>query len=373
MRSRVALVLLVVLTTGCSDSSTSFRPEPRPSSLAPVDASPPAARAPAPPSRRAISARPLTIAVGGPPGQLRLYRLLGGARTAARERDLEAPLPTAVVADVSVSSGIAPVTCATWVLDPAAAEKGDYASRMLCYPAGSSRGVVMDAAGVNAVNLSVRPDGKAVAWSNYAPEANGTVSTAVFAGQQLAEVRRYLADPSKPAGASTDKSFTGAGVGAVAWSGTAALTLSIGMQSDDGSRLVRMPLTADSARRGWLALPPVQVPPADRAKGYLTYDRVTSANRLRAFAVERAHGLGEEPQPPDRAVLVDLATGRVLEVVATAGKGRYLASVTGSTTILYATSAAEQDLKVYVRYPGERAGSPVAGLPTGTRVVFAAP
>ena len=374
MRNRVALVLLAVVAAGCSDSSTAFRTEPPPASVAPAAASPVPPKRAAPPPRRIPSGKPLTIAVGGPPGQLRLYRLLGGARTAARERDLEAPLPTAVVADVSVSSGIAPITCATWVLNPERREKGDdYDSRLLCYPAGSSSGIVMAAAGANAVNVSVRADGKALAWSNHAPEANGTVSTATFAGEQLADVRRYLADPKKPAGSGTDQSFTGAGVDAISWSGTAALTISIGVQSDDGSRLVRMPLTPDSAKRGWLAMSAVQVPQADRQKGYFTYDSVTSANRLTAYAVERAQGLGEGPQPPDRAVQVDLATGRILDVIATAAEGRYMASVTGSTTVLYATGAEKQDLTVYVRYPGERAGSPVAGLPPGVRVVYAAP
>jgi hypothetical protein len=64
-------------------------------------------------------------------------------------------------------------------------------------------------------------------------------------------------------------------------------------------------------------------------------------------------------------VRVDLATGNVLEVIATPDVGRELISVSGGRSGVIYVTARENDQRVYLRLPGEKRGTRITGLPTG--------
>lgn len=78
------------------------------------------------------------------------------------------------------------------------------------------------------------------------------------------------------------------------------------------------------------------------------------------------------PWPEPKAVRLDLHTGEVLEIVAVAAKGRSLGDLSGGTHgIVYQTDEGGQNKWVYVRWPGEKHGTRVSGLPTGFSEVVA--
>ncbi len=79
---------------------------------------------------------------------------------------------------------------------------------------------------------------------------------------------------------------------------------------------------------------------------------------------------GDLPRP--EAVRVDLRTGTVLEVIAFAASGRDLTQVTGgSHGLLYVTVGGSEGSRVYIRWPGEKRGAQVTGLPADLDVLVA--
>jgi hypothetical protein len=342
-------LLLLVLATACSSGSSPAAPaasKPAPTSAAPSPVSPPVP--------------PRTVAVVRPAGPVELYALLGAAAT--RSARLQPPKPTATALQVTGSAGPDRVVCVLWQLReteyPAAPDR-----RLVCYPAAGAP-VTVSAAGSDAKTIAVRPDGRALAWSDSHPEGNETITTATYTAGRTTDLHKYLARPAQPAGSSA-KSFTGSSADDLAWNGPAELVITVGIQSDDGSGPVRFPL--GDPKKGWLDGAKVSTSREDAARGYFTYDRIVAVDDSTALAVERPQGLGDGPQPPERAVRIALSTGRVLDVVATAAAGRYLSNVSGDRAVaLYRTAANEEgspDPKVYVRTAADPRGTPVTGLP----------
>jgi hypothetical protein len=69
--------------------------------------------------------------------------------------------------------------------------------------------------------------------------------------------------------------------------------------------------------------------------------------------------------PRTKVVRLDLRTGRVLEVVGVAADVRVLGDVSGGRRgIVYETEGNAGDKRVYVRWPGEKHGTRVSGLPS---------
>lgn len=72
-----------------------------------------------------------------------------------------------------------------------------------------------------------------------------------------------------------------------------------------------------------------------------------------------------------------MASGRVLQILATAAKGRDLVSVSGSeAAVVYVTGVFDgdngwTDTKAYLRLPGESRGTLITGLPADFQTVVA--
>jgi hypothetical protein len=297
-------------------------------------------------------------------GSLELYGLTG--HTAVRVQALASPGAAARVLSVSLSGGPAPLVCAVWDLTgPAAYERGE--NRLLCYPTGAAAGVEVVEAGKDVGVVAVRPDAGALAWVDTAD--NQTLTVATFREGKATDLRHYLAEPGQPAGWG-EKSFTGEGAADLAWATPGELVISVVVESDDGPAPRRFALPASGDGGGWLAAPRVAVPTSET--GYFTYDSITSASGTQALARVRSTWM-DEGGKPDRAVRIDLSSGAVRDVLATAAEGRSITHVSGDAgTVVYRTSgpeggdpavAKDPEPKVYVRYRGDARGTMVAGLP----------
>jgi DsbC/DsbD-like thiol-disulfide interchange protein len=88
-----------------------------------------------------------------------------------------------------------------------------------------------------------------------------------------------------------------------------------------------------------------------------------------AIGIERSRA--SQSVESSRAAVIDLKTGKVLSVVATAGKDRFIQSVSGGAAgILYETKGTG-GRKVYWREPGAAHGSPMLGLPADLTALVA--
>ncbi|MCA1711129.1 MAG: hypothetical protein LC789_05620 [Actinobacteria bacterium] len=362
----VALLAATVTAAACGGSSSG--------PVAGTSAAPTPTAATSTPSSAAGQAS-MMLAVGTASGSLALYRIALGSHAAQRVRDLPAPPGGKRLWDLTVSRGTEPDVCAVW--DRTVDDASDTDNRLVCYTPDAPAGAEVTAAGHDPALAALRPDGKELAWADFKPESNGQITVAARGGAG-ATAERYLADPSQPAGDASDASFTGRDAQALAWSGNRALVISISAQSDDGSAPVLFPRTRAAGAKGWMQARELVPPRSEFDRGYVTYDGITSATKTTALAVERRYALADDndPKPPDRAVRVQLPTGQVLEVLATAAAGRYLSYVGGTEdAVVYRTAAAaegNQDGKVYVRYRTDRAGGVITGLPADTQVIATA-
>jgi hypothetical protein len=235
------------------------------------------------------------LAVVQESGPLTLYRLAPGSHTATRLRELAGPGPVAQVIDVSLSAGAEPTVCATWAPDPAANEDGlDFVSTLLCYAPGSRSGAEVAVSGDDdPVAVAVRPDGRALAWSTYAPEGNGRIDVGRLDGAAVSEVRGFLNDPDRPEGTG-EQSFTGAAVGSLGWLDDDELAIGQENQSDDGSGLRRFTV-APGQKGGWGDADVVVPPATESEKGYTAYESVVGpAEDGTALAVERGYYLSDD-------------------------------------------------------------------------------
>lgn len=375
----LSAVALLVLGTACAGEDPPDRISGRTDSAA-VGSPSPTASAAGPavttaPARRpgAATSAGVVLAVARASGPLTLYRLAPGSRTATRLRELEGPSAETAI-DISLSAGAEPTVCATWTPGLGASRDGlDFVSKLLCYAPGRRFGTEVTVEGDDPVNVAVRPDGRAVAWSTYAPEENGRIDVGRLDGAAVSEVRGFLYDPSRPEGPS---SFTGASVASLGWLDDDELAIGQSNQSDDGSGLRRFSVAAGQ-KGGWGDADVVEPLEAEQARGYAVYDSVVGpAEDGSVLAVQRGYGLAQDDDPPaGRAVRMELATGKVLEVVAFPREGRHVAAVSGSRrAALYVTRADDgTDTVVSVRHRGESRGAPVRGLPSDVDLAVAQP
>jgi hypothetical protein len=366
------VVALLLLGTGCSGDD----PPEAIQGGATAAAALPDTRSPFPPptaaapvrTARAAPAAGVVLAVVQESGPLTLYRLAPGSRRATRIGELTGPAAEARVVDVSLSGGTEPTVCATWELDAVANEDSvDFVSKLLCYAPGRRSGAEVAVSGDDPVKVGVRPDGRALAWSTYAPALNGRIDVARLDGAAVSEVRRFQDDPSRPEG-------SGAQVESLGWLNEEELAVGQFNQGDAGSGLHRFSV-APGQKDGWGDADQVVPPPTEFKKGYAVYEGVVGpAEDGTVLAVERGYYRDAEA-PPGRAVRIALETGRVLEVVAFPREGRYVAVVSGSKrAALYLTKAqVGGEPVVSVRYAGESRGAPVTGLPEDVELAVAQP
>jgi hypothetical protein len=267
-------------------------------------------------------------------------------------------------ASIAFSAGTDPSLCVLWQR----IGHEDSSGRLLCYAPGASVGRPVAGVPRTPSSVALRADGKALAWSESAGEPTYQMDLLVadFDGKAASHLRRIAYDPSCPR--SRGEACLGFfGVGALAWVDNGSLALSVGGESDENSGLRIMKLDAVTVAKGWVnGARPVNVPKADFQRRFTAYDNIVSATPATALAIERPNYVSGENNPPARAVRVNLATGAVLEVVATPGSGREAFAVSGDHLVLYVTQSGRgTDRKVYLRLPGEAHGVQVTGLPSG--------
>lgn len=355
MRSTAALAALLLLTA-CSAEPASRAAAPTPGTPAP--ATPTAAASPS----AAPSADPsgLLVAVVRGKGGLELHRVSRTTRAATLERVLAPPAAGATALDVSGSPA---QLCATWYVgagEPFEQER----TALVCYPEGSSSGTPVSGP-ARPVEVALSADGTSIAWADLDRGENQVLSTARIADGVLSGPRRHLARAGQPE--TGERAFTGTAVQDLAWIDEDELAISTGAESDDGPALLRFDVDA-AGGGGWLDDGrPVEV----RTKGYQTYDSVVSVDGPTALAVERG-GYLDEAAPPQRAVRIDLVSGRVLEVLATAAGDRLVTGVSGGAqAVVYLTGSGPGPVRTYLRLAGESRGTTVTGLPADTEQVLA--
>ena len=367
----VALVGVLLFTSACSDvAETSADPTPTP-----VGTSTPTAAASK--SASAVASRPadapdnrpgLLVAVIRPSGPLELRRVDRTTHRSTTVRALEAPVDGAQVIDVAMADGPEPVICASWHLTPGPVFD-DLETALTCYPWGSSRGSGI-ANVERPIEIALTSAGTRIAWSLATEgESNPIFSTAMLSDGQVADIVRRRGQAAE-----SDDAFTGRDIQDLAWTDNSHLAVSTSVQSDDGPELFHVDVDGEPGR-GWLQDAPVVPGPTD--SGYTTYDGVRSAGATTALARKRGYSLaGEGERPPDQAVRIDVASGRVLQVLATAAEGRNLINVSGTEeAVLYVTGDfggdGGTDAKAYLRLPGESRGTLITGLPADFETVVA--
>lgn len=349
------MALALVLLAACSDDEGSSAPPGSPTTTT--------ATAPAPTPAPADPAG-LLVAVTRSSGGLELHRVDRDRRTAALDRVLEPPDEGADVLDVTMGTGQDPVVCATWHTGPTTVYE-DRISELICYAPGEVVG--RPVAGVyRPFHVALNASGERLAWAELdLGGGNQAVGAGVLRDGELSGLRRFVARPGQPE--EGDQAFTGTAVQDVAWADPDHLLLSTVVESDDGPAVLRFDVTAPGAR-GWLD-EGKPVPTSD--PGYVTFESLVSVSGTTALAVQRGSFVVGTP-PPSRAVRLDLATGRVLQVVATAAEGREVIGVSGGTEVVYVTAAGpEGPVKAYLRRAGEAKGTPITGLPADTTAVLA--
>ena len=368
----VALVgVLLLLASACSDvAETSADPTPTAvGTSTPTAAASESASAVAPTPADAPDNRPgLLVAVIRPSGPLELRRVDRATHRSTTVRVLEAPVDGAQVVDVAMADGPEPVICASWHLTPGPVFD-DLETALTCYPWGSSRGSGI-ANVERPIEIALTSAGTRIAWSlATAGESNPIFSTARLSDGQVADIVRRRGQAAE-----SDDAFTGRDIQDLAWTDNSHLAVSTSVQSDDGPELFHVDVDGEPGR-GWLEDAPVVPGPTD--SGYTTYDGVRSAGATTALAHKRGYNLADEGErPPDQAVRIEVASGRVLQVLATAAEGRTLIDVSGTEeAVLYVTGAFDDDggtdTKAYLRLPGESRGTLITGLPAGFETVVA--
>lgn len=346
------LAVLLFVTGACSAAETN--PPLTSSTTTTASASP--TSAPRAPSTPAVAGALVAVTRGS--GALELYEVDLSTRAAKLLRPLRPPTDAADVVDVTVASGAAPRTCASWNTGPT--DPYDVLqSTVICYAWGSEGGQVI-AGAEQATEVALSADAGRLAWSQAAPgETNPIFSTAALDDDSVNDVSRHVGVADQPEDAGVAVSISD-----LAWAGDQSVIVSLAAQSDDATEPHLVDLSAVPPA-GWLrgkTLSPAE--PDDR---YTIIDGVQSATESTALAVQRNRDDGGPPGP-SRAIRLDM-DGRIVNVIATAAEGRQLDSVSGGDkATLYATSAEDGTrVRVHLRLPGEERGTRITGLPRDIR------
>lgn len=316
-----------------------------------------------------MNARGVTVGVIRKSGALAVYRI-GRDRRARPVADFAAPHPGEHALSVSLTSGPRPRACATWVHYDET-ELPVAPASLVCYQPDSSPqpSTIAGVTGVpGAVALSA--DGRDIAWIDFRPSNYETdVVFGHLSGDRVTAIRRVLPGHGMQCSPCLE------GVAEVAWAGNGALMLSREGQDDEGAGLGRLPLDDRHIRRGWLDGART-MSPSRTDQAYRFFDDVVSADGHAALAVERPSENGPPPRGVrGRAVRVDLATGRRVDIIGTALPGRDVTAVSGGPAgVIYRTeSGSQNDPRYYLLLPGDTVGRPILGLPADAVDVVAQP
>jgi hypothetical protein len=279
-----------------------------------------------------------------------LYRV-DERRHASLLRAVEPPRDLMTLDKVVISAGSNPRLCSVWRDDdPKSDADGE---ELFCEGIGS-----VDRVEFGSISVALSPAGDEVFWSVEPEEGTSTYTLAHLTRDAVVRKRSLAVD--------CPRYLVGAGWGDASH---VVLHCSTG-DSDDPGRLAWQQLDGTSAPAADIPV----VPTTPRG-----YDLLLDPGGYvdgGVLAIQRVDCLDGCPVDlPRRAVRVDPLSGKVLEVVASPAKGRQVGTVTGGAHgVAYSTYADEaDDLRVYVRWPGERHGSPITGLPPDASEVVAQP
>lgn len=346
MRSRlVALLLgLLLLATACAGDKPSGTP----------------GRSPAPTEQGVV------VAIAGDNKGVSLYRV-GTDRRARQLRTITPPAGADVLGQISLSAGSSPDLCVAWrrTVDPYG---GSEPVAVWCYPGEGGTGHAVTQAGKGTTLVALSPDASRLAWfttQSTAEYSEEELVIAAYQSGQVSEVRRFRHLTKEGFSEEVETGCAQNGLAGLAWAGPGLLLECPGSNDDPGLMLVRRADLTDKPR----------TLPDGNAAPYTYVTRVGGADARSAYVVqgEYCEIACPDKQPPasDRAVRVDLKSGKVLEVIATADSGRGMVSVSGGPRgVVYVTQGSSGQ-RVFLRLPGEKRGTRITGLPAGD--VFAQP
>ncbi len=308
----------------------------------------------------------VAAAVVGPSG-VGLYRI-GTDRVAKRCAELRPATAGYLPWQVTLSAGTSPDVCVLWAAKATSPDLEYETKRdLVCYRGGDGVGQLVGGTG-HPVAIALRADGKSLAWTDS--HKDGYVMDIVTGDLGLDGVS-HLVRIAPIDKAHLQDVLTRAAL--LAWAGDRALAVTEGSQDDEGSGLFLQALSPASERVGWLhgahKVPEQPYP----ANNWPAYDNVVNADQTTALAVERTHCCGGPPPLTGaRAVRIQIPSGNVVQVIALAGPGRDVTSVSGGPAgIVYSTEGAGGDAKFYIRLPRQPIGLPILGLPADTGHVVA--
>lgn len=347
MRVLVTALLAVALVS-CSDDPSASRPTPAGTTAATSTSSP-----------------GLVVALGRGSEGVDLYRV-GTDRKATLLSTIRPPAPPTGASfrlsasrRIVLSGGPTPVTCVLW---ERVDTDGVGDNRVRCYAFGDAQGFAVDDGRGVVTDLALSADGTRLAWVSQLDEM-GSEDDLVVGELEVDTVRERRRLPtSRQSGDIPTAGCPMFGPISLAWVDGDRLLLGCNEGDDFNGALVLQSLS----RGGPGAEVRVDQPPYNEMLG------VVSAGPAGGLGVqgqwcEMVEGV-VCPDDPERAVRFDVVTGKVLEVIATADKGRGVQSVSGGDHgVVYVTTNGS-DGRVYLRLPGEKHGVRVTGI-VGSEVV----
>jgi hypothetical protein len=356
MWGRWTLALTVTAAVGCG-AGTSGQPRTdasvRPSSARSTSASPSAS----------TDAAGATLAVIRESGVLELFTIDAGARVARRLRVLEPPAPKAKARSVTLSGGASPMACALWTAGAR--------DTVACYEPAASTGVVVSGPALqHPAQLALSFTGRSLAWVDLdsgPPEHSSyhDVCGGRFDGRRVSQP---VCIPAREPGEQLEDTYPAMGVSALAWASENTLLISNSVDDDVNASIA-------------IARIDVGDPPPWDESTYVRTDgdtwplisgAVSSSATSDVLLVQG--GFASTGAQTGRAVRMNVTSGRIVDVVATALPGRQVRSVSGGERgVLYRTGDYDRDVRTYWRMPGEKRGLPLLGLPSDARDVLAQP
>jgi hypothetical protein len=359
-RATAALLSLLLGAAACTSSDStraapSAAPSARPSSHKPTEA---------PVSHEMV------VAVTDPARKtVTLYRV-DQDRQAHKLRSIARPSWADGLGGLQLSAATDPAVCLVFsALTPEYELRNDD----WCYPSTQAAGVQLPL--TRMVQVALSRDGRTLlAMTDVAHDGRQLLVNQLHDGTSSVTHRVALPNFNDKAAPGCDQ------VTGIAWAGDADVVMECIPVEDSPSNVFVQKLaalTSGAAPGAGRLLRPT----GPLAKGYDWLGQVTPVDADTAVAVmlfnipchEGETCPSHAPWPDPNVVLVDLHTGRVLEVVATALPDRTIAAVSGGShgLVYISEGGPRQDKRVYVRWPGEKHGSRVVGLPADFDQVIA--
>jgi hypothetical protein len=208
--------------------------------------------------------------------------------------------------------------------------------------------------------VGISADGTELAWSTYRASGPPDIAYGSLDNDVIGPVTRV---PAMPPGQTWEDNVLG--IGDLTWAADDALIVSSSVDDDVNGSVALVPLKG-AARRGWTNGDGIQ-PDAQRP----VMEGAVSATVASRVLITMS-GANPTVAGDSVAAEVDVRTGKVTSVIATAAVGRGLFSISGGARgVLYRTSHWGEHLRTYWRQPGAAHGVLLSGLPVDAHTVVA--